>query len=130
MAADLLYDCVHLQPIAGSDGGQPHPSVAPYEGNIFTVYSAATCALNEKTSLQLAYNFSRANYAQNNAATEVPTGLDYTRNDLVGGLTRHFTKNLAGTVHYEFSQYLEPSGSRANDFTAHGIFATFSFRWR
>ena len=105
------------------------PSIAPYEGDIFTVYSAATYAMNDKTGLQLAYNFSHANYAQNNGAVGVPAGLDYTRNDFIAGLTRKLTKNLAGAVHYEFSQYLEPSTGPANDFTAHGIFATLSYRW-
>jgi hypothetical protein len=106
------------------------PSIAPYGGDIFTVYTAATYAVNEKTGLQLAYNFSHANYAQNNAAAGVPAGLDYTRNDLIAGLTRKISKNLTGAVHYEFSQYLEPSTGHGNDFTAHGIFATLSYRWQ
>jgi hypothetical protein len=105
------------------------PSIAPYEGDIFTVYTTATYAVNDKTGVQLAYNFSHSNYAQNNGTAGVPAGLDYTRNDLIAGLTRKFTKSLAGAVHYEFSQYLEPSIGHINDFTAHGIFATVSYRW-
>jgi hypothetical protein len=105
-------------------------AIEPYEGDIFTVYAAATYAVNEKTGVQVAYNFSQANYAQNNAAAGVPAGLNYTRNDLLCGVTRQFTKNLAGAVHYEFSQYLEASTGHGNDFTAHGIFATVSYRWQ
>jgi len=32
-------------------------------------------------------------------------------------------------LHYEFSQYSEPSGGHLNDFTAHGVFATLVYKW-
>jgi hypothetical protein len=105
-------------------------SIVPYAGNIFTVNAVANYAINEKTCLQLAYNFSRANYSENNAAAGIPAGLDYTRNDLIAGLTRKLTKNLSGALHYEFSQYSEPSSGNANNFTAQGIFATFVYKWQ
>jgi hypothetical protein len=85
--------------------------------------------LNLKTSLQLAYNFSRANYSEDNAAAGIPAGLDYQRHDLIVGLTRKLTKNLSGTLRYEFSQYREPSSGDANNFTAHGVLATLVFQW-
>ena len=105
------------------------PSVAPYQGNIFTVYSAATIALNEKTGLQLAYTFSHADYAQANFSDGVPAGLNYSRNAVIAGLTRAFSRRLEGAVRYEFSQYQEPGHGNGNDFTAHGIFATVNYRW-
>jgi hypothetical protein len=104
-------------------------SIASYAGNIFTVNAAANFSVNEKTSLQLAYNFSCADYAENNAAAGIPAGLDYTRNDLIVGLTRKLTKNLSAALHYEFSQYSEPGGGNFNNFTAHGLFATLTYRW-
>lgn len=110
-----------------ADNGDP--SIVPYQGNIFTVNAAATYALNLKTSLQLSYNFSLADYSENNAAAGIPAGLDYQRHDLIVGLTRQLTKNLSGTLRYEFSQYQEPSGGNVNDFTANGIFASLVFRW-
>lgn len=111
-----------------ADNGDP--SIVPYAGNIFTVNAAATYVLNEKTSLQLAGNFSRANYSENNAAAGIPAGLDYTRNDLIVGLTRQLTKRLSGALHYEFSQYSEPSSGNANNFTAQGVFATLVYKWQ
>src|SRR5882724_8119270 len=103
--------------------------VVPYRGDIFTVGSSAGYILNEKTDLNVAYNFSRSAYGQNNSAG-IPLGLDFTRHELLVGLTRKLTKNLSGALHYQFSEYSEPSAGNVNNFTAHGIFATLNFRWQ
>lgn len=105
------------------------PSVVPYRGDIYTFISMAAYALNAKTGLQASYSFSYAVYGQNNALNGVPLGLDYTRHVLFVGLTRQLTKNLSSALHYEFSQYSEPSSAHLNDFTAHGVFATLVYKW-
>jgi hypothetical protein len=106
------------------------PSIVPYTGNIYTVITTATYAFNAKTSLQTSYTFSQANYGENNAAAGVPLGLDFTRHEVLVGLTRQLTKNLTGVLRYQFSQYSEPSSNNANNFTANGIFATFVYKWQ
>jgi len=104
--------------------------LVPYEGNIFTVNATATLLLTRKSSLQLSYYFSSADYGQNFApGTGVPAGLNYHRHDLIAGLTRQLTKNLSGTLRYEFSQYSEPSSGTMNNFTANGIMAVLTYRW-
>jgi hypothetical protein len=105
------------------------PSVAPYRGNIYTLITTATYALNPKTDLQAIYNFSRAGYGQNNSAAGVPLGLDFTRHRLIAGLTRRFNARVSGSLRYEFDQYTEPSSGGVNNFTAHGIFATIAYNW-
>ncbi|MDD5140473.1 MAG: hypothetical protein PHY43_09480 [Verrucomicrobiales bacterium] len=105
------------------------PSIVPYDGNIYTLITTATYALNAKTSLQTSYTFSQADYAENNAAAGIPLGLNFTRNELLVGLTRQINKRLTGVLRYQFSQYSEPSSNNANNFTAHGIFATFVYKW-
>jgi hypothetical protein len=104
-------------------------SVVPYHGDIYTLVTTAAYALNSKTGLQASYSFSHAGYGQNNAPNGVPLGLDFTRHVLFVGLTRQLTKNLSGALHYEFSQYSEPSSANLNDFTAHGVFATLVYKW-
>jgi hypothetical protein len=106
------------------------PSIVPYNGNVYTLTTTATYALNPKTSLQTSYAFSRADYGENNAAAGMPLGIDFTRNELIVGLTRQITKRLSGALHYEFSQYSEPSSGTANNFTAQGIFATLVYKWQ
>ena len=105
------------------------PSIVPYDGNICTFITTASYALNAKTSLQTSYTFSQAGYAENNAAAGMPLGLNFTRNELLAGLTRRLTKHLTGVLRYQFSQYAEPSSGTANNFTAQGIFATFAYEW-
>jgi hypothetical protein len=106
------------------------PSIVPYSGNIYTLITTTTYALNAKTSLQTSYAFSYADYGENNAAAGVPTGLDFTRHEVLAGLTRQLTKHLTAALRYQFSQYSEPSSNNANNFTAHGVFATFAYKWQ
>lgn len=113
--------------ITTADNGDP--SIVPYEGNIITANVAATWLLNLKTSLQLSYNFSHANYSENNAAAGIPAGLDYQRHDLIASLTRKFTENLSGSLRYGFSQYREPSSAGAANFGANSIFGTVTLRF-
>jgi len=110
-----------------ADNGDP--SIAPYRGDIYTLNATATYALNPKTSLQAAYNFSRAGYGENNAVAGVPLGLDFTRSDLSFSLTRKFNTRVSGSLRYAFSQYSEPSSGNANDYVAQGAFATLTFKW-
>jgi hypothetical protein len=104
-------------------------SIVPYRGDIYTLVTTAAYALNPKTGLQATYSFSHAGYGQNNTGAGVPLGLDFTRHVLCVGLTRQLTRNLSGALHYEFSQYSEPSSANLNDFTAHGVFATLIYKW-
>ena len=49
---------------------------------------------------------------------------------MVVGLTRKLTKYLSGSLHYEFSEYSEPTSGGANNFIAQGIFATLVYKWQ
>ncbi|HXB59360.1 MAG TPA: hypothetical protein VNU95_07335, partial [Candidatus Acidoferrales bacterium] len=113
--------------VTTADNGDP--SIVPYEGNIFTVNTTATWLMSVKTRLQLSYNFSHANYSENNAAAGIPAGLDYQRHDLIASVTRKFTENLSGSLRYGFSQYNEPSAANATNFRANSIFGTVTLRF-
>jgi hypothetical protein len=104
-------------------------SIAPYEGNIFTATATTTYALNLKTSLQLSYNFSSADYSENNAVAGIPAGLDYQRHDFLAGITRRLTRNLSGSLRYGFSQYSEPSSANMNNYHANSVFGTLTCRF-
>jgi hypothetical protein len=105
-------------------------SIVPYSGDIYTLTTTATYALNPKTSLQASYIFSYANYGQNNAVEGLPLGINFTRDEVLIGLTRQLTTRLSCALHYQFSQYNEPSSGNANNFTAQGIFATLVYKWQ
>ena len=105
------------------------PSIVPYRGDIYTVNAIATYAFNTNTSVQAAYNFSCANYGENNDAAGIPLGLDYTRHDLNVSLMRKINARCSVSLRYTFSQYTEPSSGNLNDFVAHGVFAVATFKW-
>ncbi|HXI71653.1 MAG TPA: c-type cytochrome domain-containing protein [Verrucomicrobiae bacterium] len=106
------------------------PYNVPYEGDLYTVTTTATYALNAKTGLQTSYIFSTADYAENSAQAALPLGMNFTRHEVMVGLTRQLTKHLSGVLRYQFSQYSEPSSGNANNFTAQGVFATFVYKWQ
>ena len=124
-----LYGAFTYSPSRITTANNGDLSIAPYKGDIFTVTATATYILSLKTSLQCSYNFSTADYSQNNAAAGVAAGLDYQRNDIIVGCTRKLTKNLSGALHYEFSQYREPGTADVNNFTANGVMATLTYHW-
>jgi hypothetical protein len=105
-------------------------SVEPYQGNTWTLSTTVTCALDLKTELQAGCVFTHADYDQNHEAAVLPYGLDFTRQQLHLGLTRRITKHLSGALHYEFSQYSEPGVAGVNNFTAQGVFASLTWKWR
>jgi hypothetical protein len=105
-------------------------SIVPYSGDIYTLNTTASYALNPKTSLQASYIFSYANYGQNNGVVGLPLGINFTRDEVLVGLTRQLTARLSCALRYEFSQYNEPSSGSANDFTAQGVFATLVYKWQ
>lgn len=109
--------------------GDENAAVVPYIGDTWTLDASVGYAINDKTSLNVTYVFSQASYGQNNNLVGLPLGLDFTRHELLAGITRQLTKRLSGALRYEFSQYVEPSSGTVNNFTAHGVFATLDYRW-
>ena len=104
------------------------PSIVPYSGNVYTVITTASYALNPKTDLQASYNFSRGDYGQNNT-NGVPLGIDFTHQQLQVGLTRRFSDRVSASLRYGFSQYSEPGNGNLNHFTSQGVFATLACKW-
>ena len=105
-------------------------SVEPYHGRTYTLSSAATYALNLKTDLHASYAFTRADFNQNPDAAVLPYGLDFTRHQLQLGLTRRFTPRVSGSLQYALAEYSEPGAASVNNFTAQGVFASISYKWR
>ena len=104
------------------------PSVAPYEGNIYSVMASGTYVLNPKTDLTASYTFSAANFAQNNFADGLPLGINYQQQSVQVGIKRQIGKGKSFSLHYSFYHYDEPSSGGFNNFNAHAVFAMFSFQ--
>jgi hypothetical protein len=105
------------------------PSVAPYKGNVYSITTSTTYALNKDTEFRATYSFSQANYGQNNFVDGLPLGLEYTRHGLMAGVTRRLSANVSSSLRYGFYDYSEPSSGGFNNYTAHGVFASMEVKW-
>ncbi len=115
---------------ARTSTGVDSPSVVPYAGQIYTVLTTATYALDTRTTAIASYAFSKADYGQDNFADGLPLGIIYDRHALLAGLRREFKKGLTAHLNYGFFLYEEPTSAGAADYTAHGVFLSLSKRFR
>ncbi|MBW8864687.1 MAG: hypothetical protein JF609_07145, partial [Verrucomicrobia bacterium] len=104
-------------------------TVAPYRGDVYTVFANGTYVLSQATDLFFGYFFSEANYGQNNFATGLPLGIDFQRHGAQGGLAHRFGKNISARLQYRFDYYSEPSSGRVNNYRAHSIFGTLTYQF-
>lgn len=109
--------------------GDTKDIVVPYRGDIYSVMVSGTYVVDNRTDLTAVYAFSRADYDQHNAASGLPLGMVYDWHGLQAGFTRQLNKNLKLRLQYGFYNYAEPSSGTVNDYTAHAMFATLSYRW-
>ena len=106
------------------------PSIVPYIGHTCVLISSAGYALSKSINLNASYSFSAANYGQNNAADGVPLGLDYTRHNLMFGISKKLNDHFSAALRYVLSSYVEPSAAGFNDYHSQGGFATLAYAWR
>jgi hypothetical protein len=104
-------------------------SIVPFRGHIYSVLTTANYVLNDRTDLMLTYDFSYANYGQDNEADGLPLGIDYRRHGIRTGLGRHFWQRFRANLEYVWFYYDEPSSGHFKDYIAHGVFATVHVRW-
>jgi len=104
-------------------------SVVPWRGGIVSLQGSATFAWTAMTDLRLSHSYSRADYAQNNAAGGLPAGLEYDQHSLQAGLTTRLRRGAMVNLQYGFNRYTEPTGGNAYDYTAHSILGTLTLKW-
>jgi hypothetical protein len=102
----------------------------PYRGDSWSLLTSATYILDEKTDLLASYLFNTADYAQDNEASGLPLGIEYTRHAMTVGIARRMKHERLVRLEYGFFEYSEPTLGGAADYTAHGLFASFRFPWK
>jgi len=103
-------------------------AVVPYRGDTWSVLTSSTYVLGERTDLSGSYSFSRSRFAQHNASSGLPLGIDYDLHGVQFGISHRFNTCTTG-LQYGFYKYDEPIAHGFNDYTAHLIFATLTVRW-
>ena len=104
-------------------------SVVPYEGHIWSALASANWVMNENADLRLSYSYSSSDYAQNNFAGGYPAGIEYNQQAIEAGVTRRFKRGISASLQYGYYRYREPTSGTANDYDAHAVFATLSWKW-
>jgi hypothetical protein len=103
-------------------------AVVPYSGDIWSLSTRGRFVLTKKTDLTLGWTFSTADFRQDNLAAGLPVGVEYDLHGFQVGLVSRHTKNVTTKIQYGYYQYDEPSSGSANDYRAHAVFASVSWR--
>jgi hypothetical protein len=103
-------------------------AVEPYRGDTYSVLGTAAWAVNQANDLLLTYNFSKADFSQDNFAAGLPLGIRYQQHAFRAGLTHRFSKVVAAKLQYGFSYYDEPSSGGANNYRANSILAMLTYK--
>ncbi|MDB6032515.1 MAG: Planctomycete cytochrome [Verrucomicrobiales bacterium] len=105
------------------------PSIAPYKGQIYSLINNITFALNPRTDLFANYNFSMADFSQNNFSEGLPLGVNYQQHAMEVGFSRKILQNFVARGQYGFFLYDDLGLGHASDYTAHAVFGTLTMRW-
>ncbi len=97
----------------------------PYDGQIYTFLGTANLTLSKTLHGDATYSFSKADFDQNDTGLNLPIGINYHRHGLVTGLAKQISNASSLRLQYGFFQYKEPGLAGTNDYTAHGLVATF-----
>jgi len=105
------------------------PAIVAFLGDIYTLNTSGTYALTEKTDLFAGYTFSRADYSQDNLESGLPLGPDYGQHAAQIGLSFRCSEHVTTAIRYSYFRFGDSWAGEVNDYSAHAIFASLSFRW-
>lgn len=125
-----LFTSVAMEDARTETADQDSGAIVPYRGRTWSALVSGHYALNDRTGLNVSYNFSHADFEQDNVAEGLPLGIDYQWHTLRAGFSRELNSRMRVRLEYFFSLYDEPSSAGLNDYTAQGVFATFAFKWQ
>ena len=118
------------QPTVMTTATDNSAAFAPYRGNIYSVIANGSYVLTKNTDLLASYAFSKADFGQNNFAAGLPIGIVYQQHGVQAGLTHRFNRDLSAGLQYRFNYYEEPSSGSANNYRAHALLASMTFKFR
>jgi Planctomycete cytochrome C len=106
--------------------------IPPYKGGVYSALINGTYIFNGTTDLSLNYSFSLADYSHDNSSANPnsppPLGIQYQQHAVQAALSRRINKNLTTRLHYGYYYYDEPSLVGVNNYEAHSVFITLTYR--
>ncbi|MCE0497292.1 MAG: hypothetical protein LV481_05020 [Methylacidiphilales bacterium] len=130
-------------PAAGLGGGGPtgyNNVLLDGENNYYTIDASVGYAIDDKTNLQLQYDYYRADDYYNNAGSAttaaaatantnvgLPYGADTEEHNLTATLTHQINKSLEVSLKYGFSKYSDGSTGGQDNYTAQIVYASVKY---
>ena len=88
----------------------------------------AVLSLVDLGALKRVFDFSKADFAQDNFADGLPLGINYAQHGLQVGIRRRIGTGTTLGLQSSFYHYSEPSSGGSNNFTGYAVFATLAIQ--
>ena len=109
--------------------GNGQSSIVPYSGDIYTGVTTASSAGNPKTEPgRPQYDFLYRQLWAKQRGGGITTGHQLHTQRVLRPRRARLTARLSCALHYQFSQYDEPSSGDSNNLTAQRVFATLVYK--
>ncbi len=99
------------------------------QNNYWTLNFSSGFVVDDKTDLNLAYLYYRADDYQNNADVGLPLGSGAEENGVTATLTRRINKHLRLTLRYGFYDYTDQLFGDNRNFTTHLVYTSLQYRF-
>lgn len=91
--------------------------------------AALTFVVDDKTDLQASYFYYRANNFINNSGVSMPYGTSANDHAVNVGLVRNFSKTVRGSLSYGYFRHRDETSGGIDNYDAHLVFSTVSYRF-
>ncbi len=99
------------------------------QNNYWTVNFSSDFVVDDKTDLDVAYFYYRADDYQDNSNAGLAVGAGAYEHGVTATLTRRITQHLKASLKYSYYNYEDAASGGFNNFEAHLIFASLQYRF-
>ncbi len=99
------------------------------ENNYWTANASLGYAIDQKTDLQLQYNYYQANNFSDNSAVGMPYGAGEKQHSVTATITRQITKAIKVGLKYGFYTNRDETSGGLNNYTAQLVYANMEYRF-
>ena len=110
-------------------GSATNNIVPKSENNYWNAGATAGFALDDRTDLNVQYNYYRADNFTDNSAFSMPYGSDTEEHMITATLSRQITSRLRWSLKYAYLTYQDNASGGNNDFDAHLVYTSIQYRF-
>lgn len=116
-------------PPSGFTGSSTNNILPEFKNNYWNVSALAGLALDDRTDLQLRYNYYRADNYTDNSLYTMPYGSDATEHSASATLNRQITKNLRWSLTYGYFSHRDKGSGGINNYDAQLAYTSVQYRF-